>query len=113
MDNDKFLQICKILKTKYKTLNPFQLCKILGIQVVEVPLVEIRGFCHNILNCNVIYIDANLSNDQKRFVCAHELAHLLFHYNKKALILASNSFVLPTKLEAEANLFAEILLSNL
>ena len=52
--------------------------------IVFIPLSEnIRGFSHNENGHKIIIINANDTEPQQNFSCAHELYHLYFNYDKK------------------------------
>lgn len=102
------------LVRKHKTSDPFELAKRLGIIVkFRSDFVRQRGASVIILGNRIIFINANLSEQMQRMVCAHELGHLLLHraaYGKAAWILNHELFDIRNQLEYEANVFAANLL---
>ena len=102
------------LVRKHKTSDPFELAKRLGIIVkFRSDFVRQRGASVIILGNRIIFINANLSDQMQRMVCAHELGHLLLHraaYGKAAWVLNHELFDIRNQLEYEANVFAANLL---
>lgn len=95
---------------KYKTRNPFQIAKEKNIILVYAPLVDIRGFYQYFQRQHIICIEENLSEQEKKFVCAHELGHMMMHKNSNAIYMDTQTFFNTNKLEIEANTFAVNLL---
>jgi len=68
------------LKTKYKTDDPFLIAEALNIDVREDPsFSSLKGFYCIMNRQRFIVINANLSPQEKRVVCAHELGHDRLH----------------------------------
>ena len=108
------LKLPRKLVRKYNTCDPFELARRLGIIVkFRSDFVKQRGASAMILGNRVIFINANLSEQMQRMVCAHELGHLLLHrasYGKEAWVLNHELFNIKDQLEYEANVFAANLL---
>ena len=101
------------LVRKYKTRNPFEIISHLNVIVVFYPLYGIKGFYQYFQRNNIIYIDEALSDQEKLFVCAHELGHMLLHKKSNAIFMDSRTRLNTTKYEIEADRFAmNLLLSN-
>lgn len=99
------------LKRKYGTSDPFKLCKYLGILVIYADLGEVKGYSIKRLRKKLICINEKLSDFAKILVCAHELAHCLYHQLDSINFLLSNTkIVRRSYLEKEANQFAAELL---
>lgn len=98
------------LARKYGTRNPFEIINSLNAIVVFHPLEGINGFYQHFQRNNIIYIDENLSDTEKMFVCAHELGHMLLHKKSNAIFMDSRTQLNTSKYEIEANLFAMTLL---
>lgn len=60
--------------------------------LVYAPLNGVRGFYQYFQRNHIIYIDENLSDSEKRFVCAHELGHMLLHKKANALFMDTHTF---------------------
>lgn len=95
---------------KYKTRDPFQISKEKNIILVYAPLIDIRGFYQYFQRQHIICIDENLPDQQKKFVCAHELGHMIMHKRSNAIYMDTKTFFNTNKLEKEANEFAVNLL---
>lgn len=99
------------LYRRYKTRNPFTLAEILNIYIVYWDLPEdINGFYQYEKRNRIIFINSNLKLEEQLVVCAHELAHALFHKNVNTPFMRQNTFLSVNKIEIEANTFAANLL---
>ena len=98
------------LQRKYKTNNPFDIAKSLGIIVLFEELGSINGYYNKQLRMKQIHINCNLSRHEQHFTCAHELGHALLHPNANTPFLRSKTYMSIEKLEIEANTFAAELL---
>ena len=68
------------LLRRYGTSAPFELADCLGITILECHDFKLqKGAFKIILNNCFIFINANLSTEMKKLVCAHELGHALLH----------------------------------
>ncbi len=95
------------LIARWHTNDPFELCSLLDILVVQVPLAaEIRGFCQYALQTHIIYLNQSLEPRQARFVCAHELGHALLHPHDNRIFLDTATYQVTARLEVAANRFA-------
>lgn len=95
---------------KYHTRNPFEIIKEKNVILVYAPLVDVRGFYQYFQRNHLIYIDENLSEHEKKFVCAHELGHMLMHKKANAVYMDTKTCFNTNKYEIEANTFASNLL---
>lgn len=98
------------LAKKYQSRNPFEIIKGMNIIFVSVPLIGVRGFYQYFQRNNIIYIDENLPYHEKKFVCAHELGHMVLHKKSNAVFMDSRTFLNTSLYEREANTFAVNLL---
>ena len=105
MIGKKIYDIAQELKEKYETRDPFRLCKALDILVLYVPLVRVNGFYQHFDGQDIIYINQDLTDEEKTLVCAHELGHALLHTNINSIFLETHKFV-ENKYETEADAFA-------
>ena len=69
-------QIADKLAKKYQTRDPFAIADALGFITVFVPLQGVRGFFQRAKRCNIIYIDDQLDDQQRKLVCAHEVEEI-------------------------------------
>ncbi|WP_312694068.1 ImmA/IrrE family metallo-endopeptidase [Caproiciproducens sp.] len=95
----------KLIK-KYKTNNPFELCDALDYIVLQVPLTGVRGFYQYYKSNNLVYINLDLPDQVKKFVCAHEIGHALMHRNTNTIYLDTRTFLKTSVYERQANQFA-------
>lgn len=96
----------KILKQKYNTNDPFEICHMLGIWVYVMPLGKIEGHYTYAKRKKVFFINEDLTDIKKSLCCAHELGHALLHTKSNVYFNSSNTFFIQSKLENQANEFA-------
>ncbi len=102
--------LAKSITKKYHTRNPFEIIKAKNVILIYAPLVDIRGFYQYFQRNHIIYIDENLPENEKLFVCAHELGHMLLHKKANAVYMDTRTCFNTNKYEIEANQFAAELL---
>lgn len=101
------------LARKYKSRDPFEIITNLNVILVFYPLRGVKGFYQYFQRNNLIYIDETLSDQEKRFVCAHELGHMYLHKKANAIFLDSRTQINTIKYEHEADRFAiDLLVSD-
>ena len=101
------------LARKYKSRDPFEIISNLNVILVFYPLHGVKGFYQYFQRNNIIYIDEALSDQEKQFVCAHELGHMYLHKKSNSIFLDSRTQLNTTKYEHEADKFAiDLLVSD-
>lgn len=103
-------RIAESLVRKFHTRDPMRISEALGFIIIRTPLHGIRGFWHYTQRRHLIFIDSGLSDYDARFVCAHELGHVLLHRGCNRIYLDSNTYFPTSRQEIEANRFAVDLL---
>ena len=99
------------LVSEYGTNDPFELADALGILIM--PSKAIKGCTMNLLGYPVIFLGEDLNDFERRYVCAHELAHNVLHDIKQYDLLIHSTFFNEDKVEVEADIFdAELLISD-
>lgn len=99
------------LVSEYGTNDPFELADALGILIM--PSKAIKGCTMNLLGYPVIFLGEDLNDFERRYVCAHELAHNVLHDIKQYDPLIHSTFFNEDKVEVEADTFAaELLISD-
>lgn len=103
----------KVVK-KYKSRNPFEIIRgMKNVILVNAPITDVRGFYQYFKRNYIIYINENLSEHDKVFVCAHELGHLFLHKKTNHIYMDAKTEFNTDKFEIEANTFAtELLISD-
>lgn len=102
----------KLIK-KHNTRNPFNIASDMNIIVIFHKLHGVKGFYQYYKRNNIIYIDENLSCEEKKLVCAHELGHMMLHKGMNRIFLEKGTGFNIDKYEIEANKFAmELLVSD-
>ena len=100
------------LVRKFRTSNPYKIPKKLDINLQEANLGEIKGYYTKIRRIKFIFINENLSQDEKLFTMAHELGHAVLHYNTSTPHLLSMKYRYTSKNESEADEFATVLMKQ-
>ena len=101
------------LAAKYGTRDPFEIARQEGIAVYfRNDFTKLKGMYKVILRRRCVFINAGLSQEEMRYICAHELGHDKLHRaaTAKAGLCDFVMFDVKNKLEYEANLFAAHLL---
>lgn len=106
------------LKCKYRTDDPYEICKALRIRILEMPMgtgeKSCKGFFLVNARCKVITINSDLPDHIQRIIVTHELGHAVLH--RHAAISAFHDFAMfddTDRMEYEANVFAaEFLLED-
>ena len=98
------------LVRKYKTRCPFQISERKNIPVIKEPLGTIFGYTHTYKRIPIIHINIDLDRPMQRFVCAHELGHVVLHPNVNTPFMRAHTLFSIDKIEKEANTFAVELL---
>lgn len=99
----------KLIKEN-NTNDPFEIAHKKGINIIFKPFKQIYGFYSCYKRYQFIYINQNLSSQEQKFVCAHELAHAILHRNINTPFLKKYTLFSTDKIEKEANTFAVELL---
>ncbi|OMD31335.1 ImmA/IrrE family metallo-endopeptidase [Paenibacillus odorifer] len=98
------------LTKQYKTNDPFQLAKQMGIPVILEPLGDMFGYYNKVLRNKMIHINEILPCVERRYTCAHELGHAVLHPDVNTPFLRKNTLFSVDRIEREANRFAVELL---
>ena len=91
---------------KYKTRSPNELADLMGISISRCELGTIRGYYSKKFRIKQIVLNCNLSENDERFVLAHELGHAIMHENLNTPFLTEKTMLSKNKYEREANTFA-------
>ena len=95
---------------KYHSRDPFEIIQGMNAILVYMHLEVIRGLYQYFQRNHIIYIDDGLPDREQRFVCAHEMGHMLLHRKMNAVFMERHTFLNRNKFEIEANTFAMELL---
>ena len=107
------LRLVDSLVRKYNTRNPFEIINNLNVIVIFYPLKGVKGFYQYFQRNNIIYIDNEISENEQKVVCAHELGHMFLHKKCNAIFMDTRTHFVTNKYENEANTFAaELLISD-
>jgi len=72
---------------------------------------SVKGYCDRVLRRKFIVIDSKMSEDDQRFICAHELGHMLLHRGLNHYFITRKTYFPIGRYEREANGFAVSLLT--
>lgn len=95
---------------EYGTNDPFELCAIMGIRLLQWPLEDMRGYYYQNENGKIIVINSTLDAITSNFVCAHELGHSVLHGEMNRVFLDSSTLINTLKYEKQANIFGMCLM---
>ena len=110
---DDIRKLANSLAKKYQSRNPFDIIQGMNTILVFTPLIDVRGFYQYFQRNNIIYIDESLPEHEQKFVCAHELGHMLMHRKKNIVFMDTRTYLKTTPHETEADKFAiELLVPN-
>lgn len=110
MKNDIKCIVKKLIK-KYKTRDAFEIASDLHYKVMIEPLGNhIKGFYQSCPKNKIIHINQDLDENEKDFICSHELGHAILHAKLNILFLERNTFYVKNRYEIEANKFASQLM---
>ena len=92
--------------------DPVKIAECAGIRIAILPLGEIAGNYLLIKRKRWIFVSDNISTDSSLFrvVVAHELGHALLHRKENCAFIKSQTLLLTSGIEREANFFAAHLL---
>lgn len=106
-------QLALTVMKKYKTDNPFEICRCMKIPVVFSPLGSLNGLCTINYNISIIYINSDLDDFHQKLACAHELGHIFLRHKINKFLLSQNTYLKEKNYEIEADRFAiEFLISD-
>ncbi len=110
---DDIRRLANSFARKYQSRNPFEIIQGMNAILVFAPLIDVRGFYQYFQRNNIIYIDESLSEHEQKFVCAHELGHMLMHRKENTVFMDTRTYLKTTPYEIEADKFAiELLVPN-
>lgn len=104
--NEKITDLVK----EHQTNSPFQIAKEKGIIILYQELGNTFGYFRSYKRIPIIHINNAIDEITQRFVCAHELGHVMLHPDVNTSFLKNNTFFSIDKIEVEANYFATHLL---
>lgn len=98
---------------KYRTNCPFQIAREMGVNIQFERLKNTLGYFNTYKRIKIIHINQELTEQDQRFTCAHELAHSVLHVAVNTPFLQRSTLFSVSKIEREANTFAvELLLPD-
>lgn len=94
---------------KFGTNDPFEIADRLGI-LYQMCNIDFEGCYMFLKNHRYIFINGNLDSHTKKIVMAHELGHAILHRKNNCYFIMNKTFLLNSRTEKEANMFAAELL---
>ena len=96
----------------YGTLNPYELCEYLGIEIIKSNLGnDIKGFFQRTPEgYEIVHINSELDEHEMKYICAHELGHAILHTDVSLGFFIENTLQVKNKYEIQADKFAAELL---
>lgn len=99
------------LSKLHSSHDPFKIANDLDIQILTNDFGDdVFGFYNKVSRIKFIHLNSRLTEDETRFVCAHELIHAVFHPNENTPQLSRINLNSTSKIEAQANCGATCLL---
>ncbi|MFD3156677.1 ImmA/IrrE family metallo-endopeptidase [Haloimpatiens sp. FM7330] len=100
------------LSNLYETKDPLELCGCLNIKIMKSYLDdEIKGLFQKTPNgFEIIHLNTNLTEEEEKYICAHELGHALLHNDMSLQFFLDNKLQVKNKYEIQADKFAAELL---
>ena len=98
------------LIAKYDDADPFSLLQAMGVKTFLLPMEGINGIYKTIHEIPMVFINNNLSEDEIRFVAAHELGHVVLHGELNRFFMDRYTLMRSSIYEQQADLFAVCLL---
>lgn len=96
---------------RYDTRNPFDIAEAIGVILLKAPLTDnVKGLYRFWQRRKIIIVNSDLSEEEQRIVCAHELGHAVLHKKVNAVFLSRCTLLSTDRYETEANRFASLLL---
>ena len=107
MLRDKIYDFTNKIKKQFRTNDPYQLAKYLGIDVAYKHFGNLKGMYTVVNRCSYIYLHDELDEATEKLVLTHELGHHFFHKDLAEMGLQEYSlYDMTSKPEMEANIFA-------
>ena len=103
-------QLVAYYKRKFETNDPFEIAKLLNIEVQMGDIGSRSGCYMYVKRHKCIFINENLEEYEMRFVMAHELGHAILHPKENCYFIRNKTLLLNSKIEVQANQFAAELL---
>lgn len=98
------------LIAEYDDADPFSLLQAMGVKTFLLPMEGINGIYKTIHEIPMVFINNNLSEDEIRFVAAHELGHVVLHRELNRFFMDRYTLMRSSIYEQQADLFAVCLL---
>lgn len=95
---------------KCDSRNPFDIADYLNIQIQIGQLGAPCGCYMFLKNHRCIFLNENLSENERNLVMSHELGHAIMHRKLNCYFIRNKTLLLDSKIEKEANIFAADLL---
>ena len=108
-ENEKIKRLVAYCVRKYNTSDPFELADHLGI-LYQIGNCKHEGCYMFLKNHRYIFLSDKLDKVELFVVMAHELGHAILDRKANCYFIRNKTFLLSSKIERRANLFAAYLL---
>jgi len=108
-ENEKIKRLVAYCVRKYNTSDPFELADHLGI-LYQIGNCKHEGCYMFLKNHRYIFLSDKLDKVELFVVMAHELGHAILDGKANCYFMRNKTFLLSSKIERRANLFAAYLL---
>lgn len=113
MHKTHVINLAKQIYDRYHTSDPFKLASEIDCKIIYKEMPEkLRGFTLKNFRINIVYLNENLSEVDKRNTLLHELGHIFCGHDENRIFTSLMTNQVVSKLENEADLFLVSILLN-
>ncbi len=95
------------LARNHGTRDPIRISGDLGYIIISTPL---SGYYQYVHRCSIIYMDSKLLDEERKWVCAHELGHSLLHKGLNRVFMDKKTHMVTSRFESASDHFTVDLL---
>lgn len=113
MIKKEVIELANKIYKKFNTANPFNIADEIGFNVIYKDMPKkIKGYTLKQFRINLIFINENLTDIEKRNTLLHELGHIFCKHDTNRIFTSLKTDFVINKLENEADLFMVAMLLN-
>lgn len=113
MEKEKIKKLAIKIYKKYGTTDPFIIARAKDYVVKKLDMPSrMKGYTFSLNRIKFIYINSNLTEQEQKITCLHELGHIFCKHDTNRIFTSLNTYFIANKLENEADLFMVTMLLN-
>ncbi|WP_138158741.1 ImmA/IrrE family metallo-endopeptidase [Peptoniphilus catoniae] len=113
MEKEKIKKLAIKIYKKYGTTDPFIIARAKDYVVKKLDMPSrMKGYTFSLNRIKFIYINSNLTEQEQKITCLHELGHIFCKHDTNRIFTSLNTYFIANKLENEADLFMVAMLLN-